>query len=371
MSTLHEHALPPVSDRRHRRFERPGLTQRQEKVFNAVSSALVVVFAVGWIFAIADTRARAATPPILGSVETLNPLTSPTPPAPYVLDLAVRQFTASELRGLSGAIKVEVQAPGDTVPLLDSLPPEARVEFSEPGATTPAPAPVRPGVWNVLVRVGDAIRPVPDFSVIRLVPLSEKRSGRIGSYVIGSWPYERGGRPRSPAYAPPRGLVGVTPQNMNTPVSEHFRLRDFLTKGQANVWPKYVALSTVLLDKLELTIQELERSGHDVRDVGVISGFRTPEYNATGGSTGGRGALSRHMYGDAMDIFIDNDSNGRMDDLNGDGRIDMGDGRVIAQAAERVERRYPSLVGGIGVYRPTGAHSGFVHIDTRGYRARW
>jgi uncharacterized protein YcbK (DUF882 family) len=29
-------------------------------------------------------------------------------------------------------------------------------------------------------------------------------------------------------------------------------------------------------------------------------------------------------------------------------------------------------VGGIGVYRPRpGAHSGFVHIDTRGTRARW
>ena len=68
---------------------------------------------------------------------------------------------------------------------------------------------------------------------------------------------------------------------------------------------------------------------------------------------------------------IDNDGDGRMDDLNGDGRIDIEDGRIIAAAAERVERRHPELVGGIGVYRPTSAHSGFVHIDTRGFRARW
>ena len=36
-----------------------------------------------------------------------------------------------------------------------------------------------------------------------------------------------------------------------------------------------------------------------------------------------------------------------------------------------VERAHPNLIGGIGIYKPTGAHSGFVHLDTRGYRARW
>jgi hypothetical protein len=274
---------------------------------------------------------------------------------------------------LSGALRVDVQAPGDTLALPDSLRDRAEIQYTQPGAQIPAGrAPPAPGVWNVIVRVGDAIQSVPDFSVIRLVPLSEKRAGKIGSYVIGSWPYETGGRPRTPAYAPPRGLVRVTPDNLDTPVSEHFQLSDFVTKGQVNVWPKYVALSTTLLDKLELTIQELEKSGHPVENVGVISGFRTPNYNQSGGDPRGRGALSRHMYGDAMDIYIDNNNDGRMDDLNGDGRIDFGDARVLAAAADRVEKKYPSLIGGIGTYRPKGgAHSGFVHIDTRGFRARW
>jgi uncharacterized protein YcbK (DUF882 family) len=163
----------------------------------------------------------------------------------------------------------------------------------------------------------------------------------------------------------------VTPENLDVAVSRHFRLRHFVTKGQEQVWPKYVLVSTRLLDKLELTIDELTATGTPVQRVGVISGFRTPSYNAGGGDTGGRGALSRHMYGDAMDWFVDNNGDGRMDDLNRDGRIDTGDGRVIVRAAERVERRYPQLIGGIGLYRPTGAHSGFVHIDTRGFRARW
>ena len=30
-----------------------------------------------------------------------------------------------------------------------------------------------------------------------------------------------------------------------------------------------------------------------------------------------------------------------------------------------------SLVGGVGRYRMTSRHGGFVHVDTRGYSARW
>ena len=132
-----------------------------------------------------------------------------------------------------------------------------------------------------------------------------------------------------------------------------------------------MVIAPELLDKLELTFDELEREGHPVKNIFVISGFRTPSYNENGGDTSGRGSLSRHMYGDAMDVTIDNDHDGLMDDLNGDGRVDVKDARVLARAAEQVEQEHPDLVGGIGVYAPTGAHHGFVHIDTRGYRARW
>ncbi len=108
-----------------------------------------------------------------------------------------------------------------------------------------------------------------------------------------------------------------------------------------------------------------------MRHVSVMSGFRTPQYNANGGNTGGRASLSRHMYGDAADVWIDNDGDGRMDDLNRDGRVDMRDSQVMAAAVDRVERAHPDLVGGVGVY-PTGpGHGPFTHIDARGYRARW
>ena len=102
-----------------------------------------------------------------------------------------------------------------------------------------------------------------------------------------------------------------------------------------------------------------------------MSGFRTPQYNYTGGNTGGRANLSRHMYGDASDVYVDNDRDGQPDDLNGDGKVDAKDAKVLADAAEKVERQYPALVGGIGIYKACCGHGPFTHIDTRGYRARW
>lgn len=355
--------LPPPVRRR------PGLAAEHEIWFNLGLAALVVLFLIGWSYAVYRTYALDEPTPMLAGSVTASPLSPEAPPpAAYLLDAVMAGFASKEFHGASGAVRVVVRKPGEAV-AVDSLPSGAQLRYAEGTDTSATPA--RPGVWNVLVAMGNAIRPVQNLTVLTLVPLSEKRAGRIGNYSIGSWPYERGGRPRSPAYAPPAGLIRVTPQNLNTPVSEHFKLRDFMTKGQQDVWPKYVAMSPRLLDKLELVIQELNKTGTPVTHVGVISGFRTPTYNAEGGNPAGRAGLSRHMYGDAMDIYIDNNHDGRMDDMNHDGRIDTRDGRFIVNAANRVEKAHPELIGGVGLYAPTGAHSGFVHIDTRGYRARW
>lgn len=208
----------------------------------------------------------------------------------------------------------------------------------------------------------------PFFTFLRQRPFSDKVNGRIGQYLMGFWPGEKK-RVTSVAYANPRGFFEVTAENQDTHVSEHFRLRDFLTKDQPRTWPKYLALRVELVDKLELVIQELEKQGIAVRHMQVMSGFRTPQYNGEGG--GGRSGVSRHMFGDAADVFVDNDRNGRMDDLNRDGRVDHRDARVILEAAERVERAHPELAGGVGVYKANSAHGPFAHVDVRGWRARW
>lgn len=368
-----EHVLDPMlPPRRHvprSRFERAGLAPEHESLFNVAMGLLVFAFATGWTYAVYRSLAFNEPPPMLTRAVTASPLSPESPPeAAYLLDAALNSFTAKQFRGASGAVRVIVRKPGETIPV-DSLPAGAQVRYAE-GKDTSA-APERPGVWNVVLAMGAAARPVQNLTLLTLVPLSAKHNGRIGAYNIGSWPYENGGQPRSAQYAPPAGLIRVTPENLNTRVSEHFALRDFVTKGQQNVWPKYIAMSPRLLDKLEMVIKELNNSATPVTHVGVISGFRTPSYNESGGDPTGRAGLSRHMYGDAMDIYIDNNHDGGMDDLNHDGRIDSRDGRVIVNAAERVERANPELIGGVGLYAPTGAHRGFVHIDTRGFRARW
>jgi len=362
-------------------WERRGFNPRQQRYLTLVMVAITLLLLSGWIYATIHAIETGGVPSIARRISQQPSLLSRNSPAPatFLLEAAINAFTDWEerFRGESGQVRIVVQEPGDTLPLPDSVPSGVEIVYAPVEAVDSMGAiagssraarsapPSSAGIWAILARARDALRPVSDLNLVTLVPASELNEGRIGSYRIGSWPQESG------AYVPPRGFVRVTPENMNTRVSKHVRLADLLTKGQEDVWPKYVVVSPRALDKVELTIQELEGRGHPVDNIFVISGFRTPWYNETGGDTSGRGALSRHMYGDAIDFAVDNDRDGRMDDLNGDSRVTVADARVIAAAAEEVEKRYPEMIGGIGIYAPTGAHAGFVHLDTRGYRARW
>jgi hypothetical protein len=64
---------------------------------------------------------------------------------------------------------------------------------------------------------------------------------------------------------------------------------------------------------------------------------------------------------------------GGMDDLNRDGRRDRDDIELLASLAEQFMQRPENraLVGGVGRYGKTRHQGGFVHVDTRGFRARW
>jgi hypothetical protein len=224
----------------------------------------------------------------------------------------------------------------------------------------------RPGVYTMT----DSLTGKP-FSFVNLVPFSDKQRGALGTYRMGRWPAERRA-PRSEAYENPEGFIPVTADNQDTPVSEHFRLRDFLTHDQGAVWPKYLVLSEALVDKLELTINALRERGIAAQRLVVMSGFRTPQYNAKGvGRKGGRAEDSRHQYGDAADVFVDDNGDGRMDDLNHDGRVNSRDAKLLAQVVQTVEDEHTDLVGGMGIYSATRAHGPFVHVDVRGVPARW
>jgi hypothetical protein len=206
--------------------------------------------------------------------------------------------------------------------------------------------------------------------IVSMAAFQEERLAYSSAYRTGRWP-TTGLADRNPLYAPPAGFISVTSENQATAVSKHFRLQDFLTHDQQAVWPKVLVLRLLLVDKLELISAALAARGLPDR-LHVMSGFRTPQYNALGvGAKGGRATGSRHMYGDAADVFVDADGDDRMDDLDGDGRVTVRDARLLLEVAEGVEWAHPELVGGLSAYPATSAHGPFVHVDTRGTRARW
>jgi Bacterial protein of unknown function (DUF882) len=343
-------------------------------VAGAMAAMLVSVWTASIVVAYRD-RGNGATPAVPAPVSRVvsASLTDPRAKSTAYLEDAVAGGYLNPLRGRSGKLQAVFRTPGEDLGAEEADSHFAGVVDGGGGGEVLEQdvAPAAPGIYKLAIELGKARRPIADLQLVTLVPFTEKKKERIGLYYLGSWPYESGGTPRSKAYANPSGFVEVTRQNQGTPVSEHFQLGQFLTKDQFDVWPKYVIIDENLLDKLELTVEELQKEGVRVDHVHVMSGFRTPRYNKGGGNTGGRASLSRHMYGDAADVYVDNDRNGAPDDITGDGRVDALDAERFAKAAERVEAKQPALVGGIGIYKACCGHGPFTHVDTRGYRARW
>lgn len=188
----------------------------------------------------------------------------------------------------------------------------------------------------------------------------------LNGYRIG--PAPPGNESYATFYRGPQAYFEVTPANVDALLSPNFTLRQFLCK-QASDYPKYIVLQESLLVLLEGLLQEVRDAGYPAKTFGVISGYRTPWYNRTIGNV----ANSRHVYGDAMDIFIDDDNDGVMDDLNGDGENNRADVDLFYQIVEKFKNKPGNglLVGGVGRYYKTSNHGGFVHVDARGFKARW
>jgi hypothetical protein len=196
-------------------------------------------------------------------------------------------------------------------------------------------------------------------------PISAIKRGRLNGYRMDNYPKPLQGQPM---YEPPVGFIEVTQANENTPLSPHFTLKQFLCKQEGG-YPKYVALQPRLLLKLEAVLQAVNARGIRADSFFVMSGYRTPYYNHTLDNV----PYSRHVWGDAADVFVDaKPRDGRMDDLNGDGKVNRADAAHLYKIADEVSRNaQPQLVGGVGEYDSTAAHGPFVHIDARGSQARW
>ncbi|MEP1472875.1 MAG: D-Ala-D-Ala carboxypeptidase family metallohydrolase [Halieaceae bacterium] len=232
------------------------------------------------------------------------------------------------------------------------------------------------GVWNLTTPLTPGLYKLQlnhqisgDRTVLNLfvgVSADKLSDGYLEGYRIGSKPP---GDKRYPArYRAPDRFYRVSEDMLDVQLSPHFRLRQFLCK-QASDFPKYVVLSEPLLVLLEAVLAETRSRGYDIETFGIISGYRTPFYNASIGNV----ANSRHVYGDALDFFIDQNKDGLMDDLNRDGQRNRADVDLLFKLVEDVKAKTDNalLVGGVGRYYRASHHGGFVHVDTRGHRARW
>lgn len=225
-------------------------------------------------------------------------------------------------------------------------------------------APEKPGLYSI-----EVTNTVTDASVrlqaFVLTPWTHEREALDG-YRIGE--YRKTALRGLETYEPPRGFIKVTEENKDVRLSPNFRLEQFLCK-QTEALPQYVLVRARLLQRLERTLAAVNDRGHSVSTLHVMSGYRTPYYNRSIGNTT---EYSRHLYGDAADIFVDADGDNVMDDLDGDGRITEEDAQMLAEIVE--DEATPSgdpVPGGMGVYGPASHRGPFVHVDLRGYEARW
>jgi hypothetical protein len=225
-------------------------------------------------------------------------------------------------------------------------------------------APTTPGFYHLAIVRGTVREIISEPTLAVMVPFSEKVGASLNGYHIGTYLAEKLSRHTDH----PVGFLQVRQADVNLKVSTHLRLGDFITHdSQGAVWPKYVALNPRLLDKLELVLASvgsgarLSRPDELPADVAfdVHSGFRTPAHNRGVWRAAGD---SRHQYGDAADVAIDAD---------GDGRVTLKDEILVARAVDQVETEHPDLVGGLGLYISRHYRTPYVHIDARGKRSRW
>ncbi len=219
-------------------------------------------------------------------------------------------------------------------------------------------APLEAGFYELVVtRSGMQQRLVsPRLAV--LVPFELKLGSTLNGYQIGRYPAEWS---RDQAERPD-GFAEVYEAQLDLPLTRHLKVRDFITHDAQTMWPRYVAIDPRVLDKIELVMVELaRRRGEKSIDfkIEVHSGFRTPLHNSV---VEGSARDSRHLYGDAADVVIDAD---------GDGRMTIFDAYRVESAVEWVERTHPELAGGLGVYSSSRFSKPYCHIDARGERKRW
>ncbi|MEM5516988.1 D-Ala-D-Ala carboxypeptidase family metallohydrolase [Henriciella sp. AS95] len=248
--------------------------------------------------------------------------------------------------------------PGDTISYDGASRLQPFLDDSSVDSDGSLTAPDQPGIYDLEFRTrsGDV---VADLALFVLEPSSRiDADGRLNGYRIGQYPENE-----------PKGFIRLDEGYGDVNVSPSFRIGQFLCKQQPDHWPKYLLISSDNLDRLEHLLAALNEDGiTDADTFFVMSGYRTPFYNTAIGSA----KLSRHMYGDATDVYVDvSPKDGIMDDVNRDGALNKEDANFFFDYADELFSKGDVSAGGLGSYGSNAVHGPFVHVDGRGRKARW
>lgn len=226
--------------------------------------------------------------------------------------------------------------------------------------------PKEKGLYNIKIN-NHQLKDSINLNIFIVIPFKELKGEYLNGYRIGNYPLIPSNLIH--IYKNPVGFIEVTEENKETYISPHFKIGQFLCKQKSN-FPKYIILKERLLLKLEHILEKVNEMELYCETFNIMSGYRTPYYNKLIGNV----KYSRHLWGGAADIFIDeNPKDEMMDDLNKDGKIDYKDAAILYDIIDNMYGKpwYKPFIGGLARYKRTQNHGPFVHVDVRGFRARW
>lgn len=232
-------------------------------------------------------------------------------------------------------------------------------------------------------RSGPRLQATGQVALLPALVYDRAGDGTIGGTIIGIYPNEHdqsapGPVRRNPeSYAPPSSFYRIDEETAMMPLSAHAtlaRLNPEVLAGVADA-PRFVAMSLDVVNLWEALVEVVAEDNRNPGALVVLRGYVSPNERQRLERMGINLALySRFQYGDAIAVIYDVNKDNRMDDLDGDGAVDIRDAEVLAQWAERAFRK-AGLAGGIGIAAsfegPNHIGTPFVHLDTRGWSVQW
>jgi hypothetical protein len=230
-------------------------------------------------------------------------------------------------------------------------------------------APGKSGYYPVKIKKKRSTGPGSEINlnVFVLHPLEKKNGQYLDGFRIGYYPKITADKKEY--YSKPAGFLKIEESLLDLNLTPHFTMAQFLTK-QSNQLPQYIVLQESLLLKLEYFLEEVNNSGYRADTFGIVSVYRSPYFNK---KLGNNTNFSRHLFGDAADIYVDNTGNQWMDDLNGDGKSNIYDSNILFELAVKFDQKENNsqLQGGLSSYKGNGVRGPFIHIDSRGFHVTW